>query len=261
MPVTLDATVTATAGVALVRLRLRNTEPVARRVQVANRLDGRLLPPRRHGRPEPGWSDDGYTGVVDADGARALGYAVDLADGTDSTVAATDDPAELVAVSDPDDDAADPLDAARADLPDARPPADAVVPVARSRAADSAPSSTAPAATEATEAGARETDAAECEARTERTERPDYDDEAAVPPGVRRALDAADRRIGRAETLAEGSVADATGVLADGVDPSGLDALVAADAETLSRVADRAAALAQRAEGVSVPVAALERLA
>jgi hypothetical protein len=61
--------------VVLVTVDLRNPSPVDRRVRVTNRLDGPVLPPKRSGVPESGWDDDGFGGVVPADGRRSLGYA------------------------------------------------------------------------------------------------------------------------------------------------------------------------------------------
>jgi len=61
--------------VVLVTVDLRNPSAVDRRVRVTNRLDGPVLAPRRAGVPEPGWDDDGFGGVVPADGRLSLGYA------------------------------------------------------------------------------------------------------------------------------------------------------------------------------------------
>ncbi|MFC7135990.1 hypothetical protein [Halobaculum litoreum] len=263
MPVTLDATVSVEAGVALVCVRVRNTEPVDRHVRVVDRLDGDLLPPRRHGRPAPGWSADGYAGVVSGDDERALGYACDL----DDPEATPDGGPELVAVTDPGSVAADPVDTARSTLADARPPADAVAPAPdesaggdpppeRDPGEGGAPSSptdrTPPSAGESTPAA----EPTPADAPTHATD----DGVPTVPPGVRRSLDAVERRVERAETLADGSVADATAVVAD-TDPAALAALVDADAAVAARVADRARALADRAAAVSVPTDELERLA
>ncbi|MFC4359481.1 hypothetical protein ACFO0N_16175 [Halobium salinum] len=75
VPVTVDWETDARDGVTLVTLVLDNDTPVPQRVQVSNRLDGPVSPPRSAGVPEPGWSREGYEGVVPADGRLALGYA------------------------------------------------------------------------------------------------------------------------------------------------------------------------------------------
>ncbi len=76
-----------------------------------------------------------------------------------------------------------------------------------------------------------------------------------------RYLEEVDGRIARAETLASGSVSDATAVLEGGVAPVGLEELIALDARALTQIAERAESLASRAEAVDVSTSALERLA
>ncbi|WP_053949176.1 DUF7857 domain-containing protein [Halolamina sediminis] len=71
----LDWTQESAAGVTLVRVRLRNERATDRRVRLRNRLDGPVLPPRRHGVPAAGWDRDGVTEVVPANQTVALGYA------------------------------------------------------------------------------------------------------------------------------------------------------------------------------------------
>ncbi|MFD1526834.1 DUF7857 domain-containing protein, partial [Halolamina salina] len=71
----LDWTQESVAGVTLVRVHLRNERATDRRVRLRSRLDGPVLPPRRHGTPAAGWDRDGVTTVVPADGTAALGYA------------------------------------------------------------------------------------------------------------------------------------------------------------------------------------------
>lgn len=72
--VTIDASARGIDGVTLVTVRLSG-EGVARRVRVEQRLDGPVWPPRCEGRPEAGWDETGYEGVVPADGRLVLGYA------------------------------------------------------------------------------------------------------------------------------------------------------------------------------------------
>ncbi|NHN60779.1 MULTISPECIES: hypothetical protein [Halorussus] len=126
--VELDWRVESRADVSLVELLVRNPAATARRVRVANRLDGPVLPPRREGVPEAGWDDGGFEGAVAADECLALGYAV--------RAPPAEPPAELVwteragvhaAERDADAvvDDASPEGVVRS-LGDPRPPADAV---------------------------------------------------------------------------------------------------------------------------------------
>ncbi|MFC6974967.1 hypothetical protein ACFQL1_10210 [Halomicroarcula sp. GCM10025709] len=90
-------------------------------VTVTNCLDGAVRPPRREGCPVPGWTDDGFAGVVDP-GHHALGYAVEAPP--------ADPPARLGAATPAPD--AQPVGerttpgAIVCDLGDPSPPADAV---------------------------------------------------------------------------------------------------------------------------------------
>lgn len=276
MPVSLDSTMTTAAGVALVAVRVRNTEPVARQITVENRLPGSVLPPRRHGVPEPGWSADGYTGVVGAHDDLALGYACRVtgacsdSDGEatapgDTDASDTGFPAELVAVSAPSTGETNPLDDVLAALADHRPPPDAVGPAvgtardpSESSGAVSAGSPADGSESDGAAAGESNSGGASPGGSTTREPRPAP---ATLPPGVIRYLDGADGRIARAETLASGSVSDATAVIDAGIGPVGLQELVALDARALGQIAERAESLAARAEVVDVPTSALERLA
>jgi len=126
--VDLDWRVDAHSDVSLVELTVRNPARTARRVRVANRLDGELWPPRREGVPEAGWDDGGFEGVVAAGGRRALGYASPAAPATPpaeivwSERAGASEPGDP---ADPSDPEATPDGVVRA-LGAARPPADAV---------------------------------------------------------------------------------------------------------------------------------------
>ncbi|MFB6106621.1 MAG: hypothetical protein ABEJ70_06580 [Halobacteriaceae archaeon] len=95
-----------------------------RRVHVANRLDGPVHPPRRGGRPVPGWDASGYRGVVPADGTLALGYA--------TPAPPADPPAELAWSGPAEATETGPADVLR-DLGDPRPPRDAVATADRVR--------------------------------------------------------------------------------------------------------------------------------
>lgn len=272
MPVTLDGRTRIEEGVALVSLRLSNTEPIARGVRIANRLDGAVLPPRRRGRPEPGWSAEGFVGVVDAEDELALGYACEL----QSPDAGAEPPAELVEVSDPADAEPTPMDRAVGGLPGARPPRDAVVagetgvvgtPTVRSATSElfTEPAGSEPDETRPNDdpgGGPGDTEDGSGDRPAAGIDPPAGDDPAgSLPPAVRRYLADAEARIGRAETFETGSLTEATELLEAGVDPAGLAALVAVDGRALARLADRADALATRAEACDVPVGSMERLA
>ncbi|PSQ05867.1 hypothetical protein BRC97_07935 [Halobacteriales archaeon QS_6_71_20] len=261
MPVTIDATATTVGAATLVTVRVHNDEPVARRVRLANRLDGAVLPPRRHGLPEPGWSADGYVGTIPAEGTVGLGYACQSASDPDDS----DRPVELVDVSDPDDADPAPLDRARSTLPDARPPS-AVVGAAPPAEVESAD----PVATGADD-GATGFDSDEHCDDADRSEASTADatqpaatsdaEQAVVPSAVADYLADVEGRVTDAETFAEGSLADATALLEAGIDPEAVERTVAADAAALARLRERAATLAARAAAVEVPTETMERLA
>lgn len=280
MPISLDSGVTTEGGVALVSVRVRNSEPVARRVAVENRLPGSVLPPRRHGLPEPGWSSDGYAGVVDAQDVLVLGYACrvdgdgatsgdeklprDASDASEGPNAPDgwrpEDPVELVDVSDPSTDEADPLSDALAGLADHRPPPDVVAPAVGPAGGQPDPDGSE-AETSTADGSCPDGSSPDEPTSDTSTPRESRSDPATPPPGVARYLEEVDGRISRAETLENGSVSEATAVLEDGIAPVGLEELVALDARTVARIAERAESLAARAEVVDVPTDALERLA
>jgi len=233
MQLEVDTTTRRADGVTFVEVRLRNPGPVARRVRLANRLDGPVLPPRRRGTPEPGWDAEGLTVVVPAGGRRQRGYAC--------PAPPADPPVETVSV-DPAADGPDPAAgpaAARRDLRSARPPPDAVAAPVPDGGRGPAP---------ATDPGSASGSGGEPRG-----------------PGAAEAyLDTAERRIRRGERLTEPGVATATAALAalGGIGPAAaLDDRIDADADRLRRLADRAARLADRAEAADVPVAALRELA
>ena len=237
MSVTLVADAEVRAGVALVTVRVRNPTPVARRIRVANRLAGPVLPPRRSGVPEAGWDDDGVTAIVDADGSAALGYACPLG-GRE----AVDPPAELAAVGDPDERRDDGVARARRDLGAFRPPRDAV-PVG---------GSTPPRAGSTDEEGS-------VGSSPDSANRPP---DTALPSAVAEYLDRVADRIDAAERLTDASVPEATDALAEcDVAPDVLADALDGDAETLHLLSERAGTLASRADATDVPADALRRLA
>jgi len=213
-------------GVVLVTVDLRNPSPVDRRVRVTNRLDGPVLPPKRAGVPEPGWDDDGFDGVVPADGRRSLGYACP-APAKRPPVSVTDEG------RDDGDASATAVDAIR-ELDDPRPPIDAI-PAGRGDEAD----------------GAREASAA-AETASDTT----------IPPAVESWLTAVEERVDRGERLTAASVETATAALDDGEGSvAELAVRLDDDAVALEAIAARATALADRAAATDVPVDDLRRLA
>jgi len=75
--VTLDWELERSDGVTLVEVYV--TAQRRRRVRVANRLDGPVWPPRRHGQPADGWDDGTIEGVVEPDDRLVAGYATPAA--------------------------------------------------------------------------------------------------------------------------------------------------------------------------------------
>lgn len=209
--------------VVLVTVDLRNPSPVDRRVRVTNRLDGPVLPPKRSGVPEPGWDDEGFDGVVPADGRRNLGYAC---------------PAPMkrppVSVTDVGRDGGSESSTAAVairELGDPRPPSDSI-PSEHGHGEDS-------------EGGGETASNAD-----------------PIPPAVESWLTAAEKRIERGERLTDASVETATAALeADGTSVTELVAQLDDDGAALEAVAARAAALADRSAATDVPVDDLRRLA
>lgn len=70
---TLDWHLGTVGDVTLVHLVVR--ADATERVRIENRIDGPVWPPNDRGRPAPGWDEDGYTGIVEADARLVLGYA------------------------------------------------------------------------------------------------------------------------------------------------------------------------------------------
>lgn len=71
--VTLEWSLERTEGVTLVGLVVAAERSC--RVQIENRLEGPVWPPRRNGQPAEGWEDGTFTGCVPADGQLTVGYA------------------------------------------------------------------------------------------------------------------------------------------------------------------------------------------
>jgi hypothetical protein len=261
-----ESSVESAAGVTLVAVRVRNDAPVARRVRVRNLLDGPVCPPRREGVPEAGWDEEGYEGVVPAEGSLGLGYACPASpsagDGSDA-----DDGGPAVAVEPlgrADGDCETPTDAARAvrALGRARPPADAVpdlvpgaaeagpvVEGAAASAPDSPPPAAAPEPADVPDAVVDD-DSPPVREVTESPPSDERPEPAGVPDAVASWLAAVRTRVRRAERLTDASAVDAAAALeaAGGfAGVSSLPARVEADEVALRTLAARAERLADRA--------------
>lgn len=219
--------------VTFVELLASNPTTQARRVRIANRLDGPVWPPRRDGVPESGWDDGGFEGIIPAEETVPLGYTCPAEPTTEPAellwteraAATADEPnsGERFATGRPTEAA----DVVRA-LGDPRPPRDAVPLPSR---------------------------------ETGETKSID------LPDSVSRWLAAVEKRTERAEALANASALPAAAHEVEQV--GGLDevemlvARLEADAETLATVAERTATLRDRADerAAAVPVDCFERLA
>ena len=268
----LDWSVDREGDASLVRVRVRNDATVPRRVRVESRLDGPLLPPRRGGVPETGWDAGGVTAVIDPGERDAFGFAA-LAEPVEPPVeiasvepVPTDADGDRTAAGGSEDVA---LTAVR-DLESHRPPRRAVA----GGEADDRDGESRPDGAEATDADGDATaragdDDADAGDRSgggdaNRSETADRSPSETDPDPIDAWFAAVEARIERAERLTDADLATATGVVeeAGGLDPvAELDERVAADAERLKAVRDRAAALAERAEEREVPTEALEGLA
>ncbi|MEZ3162301.1 hypothetical protein ABNG03_10070 [Halorubrum sp. RMP-47] len=259
----LDWSVDRGEGASLVGVRVRNDGAVPRRVRIESRLDGPLFPPRRGGVPESGWDATGVTAVLDSGERAAFGFAA-LADPTDPPVEiASVEPASVDENGGHGtaEDGTEPVRAAVRDLESHRPPRAAVD---GGGGPDRAASERSDAAVSGSggEGVGRAEDGADGEAdRGESTaESPPG---SATGDGVDAWFAAVEARVERAERLTDTDLETATAVVEErgGLDAvAGLDGRVAADAERLRAVCDRAAALAERAEECEVPSEALEGL-
>ncbi|PSP83922.1 hypothetical protein BRC83_06635 [Halobacteriales archaeon QS_1_68_17] len=245
-------------GVTLVELLVANGDD-PRRVRIDSRLDGPVWPPRQRGVPARGWDEDGFEGVLAPGEYRTLGYA---------TPARPADPPATVAWTEPVDDDSAPSSPAVPDvepspagvvraLGDPRPPRDAVPD----------PESPPNRPLDADASGCRGTPSPP----DQRTPSPSGrgtpsppDRRPDLPAAVGRWLDGVERRLADAERLADATtLAAATRELerADGLDGARrLARALERDRRAMARVADRIEALADRADGLSVPVGTFERL-
>ncbi|WP_434521150.1 hypothetical protein [Halorubrum sp. AS12] len=270
----LDWSVEREGDASLVGFRVRNDGAVPRRVRIESRLKGPVLPPRRGGVAEAGWDAAGVTAVVSPGERETFGFAA-LAD-------AVEPPVEIASVEsvDPgkkdtraaDETGSDLARAAVRDLETHCPPRRAVTgaidPDDRGEAGRGA-GETARNGNSVDRRGGEAGGGAEA---VESTVGSDSGRAATAESTSRTAtadeIDAwfasVETRIDRAERLTDADLATATAVVeeAGGLDAvDGLDERVAADAERLKAIRDRAAALAERAEESEVPTEALEALA
>ncbi|MFC6890101.1 hypothetical protein [Halorubrum trueperi] len=239
-------TVDREGDASLVRCCVRNDEAVPRRVRIENRLDGPVLPPRRAGVPEPGWDATGVTMQLAPGDRRALGFAV--------PAPPEEPPVELREATAAEVESAEtrsPASAALRTLGDHRPPRATVTDEETKRREGTA----------STDAGVR---ADEGDADGVDIETDGKPDPGPSMSGIDEWFAAVERRLERAERLTDTDLATATDVVAESGGIDGIDALderIAADAERLREVSERAAALATRAEATDAPMEALERLA
>lgn len=234
----LDCETTATEGVTLVTVRLRNERATDRRVRVRNRLEGPVLPPRRNNEPEAGWDRDGVTSVVPAGERVSLGYACP---------AERESPPAVIEWVDAEDPEQEPTvaDALRR-LGDARPPravlGEDAEPV-RSEASNSEHATARPANGEPAGRNA-----------TERS---------TVAEGAEELLRAVRERVETVEALAAADVPTAAAILETNGGLAGVQAMgteLDGDAAALRALAAEARALAARAEAATPPEDALRRL-
>lgn len=285
----IDWSVEALEHCSLVRVQLSHSSPVPRRIRLENRLDGPLAPPRRRGVPESGWDETGYEGTVPANGRLAIGYACPASVRHPPVELTRDEP-----VPDPDDAMSEcdtSPEAIRRRLGSGAPPRDAVPsdsidPQGDAEAestsggellseteptseAELTPSTPALPAVPRVTTQTRSRSASTAETSSDGAESSGVDERnrtfgSPVPDAVDDWLDEVERRADHADALTGASVSAATQTLAEigGLDAAeSLPTRLAGDAEALRALAERAEALACRAESTDVPVDALESLA
>lgn len=239
-----------TDGVTLVTCRLASD--ATRRVTLEPTHDPPIWPPRRQGVPAAGWEGDTWTGIVEADRTRGLGYA--------TPVDPADEPVRVVDVEPPDepDDSISAREVVRS-LGDPSPVRDTVP------TADATDGRTQAAGDSQQHAGGGPPDATTQQPREDASgPRPEAARNPDEPSGGAARLDAIDRRLDTASDLASVStpeearsaVANVGGLIA----VRSLVEHLEADRAYLERVGGRTDDLAARAEATTVPLAALERL-
>ncbi|MEE6209752.1 hypothetical protein U3A55_06260 [Salarchaeum sp. III] len=111
-----DARTVERGDVTLVAVLVENTTDRERGVRVTNLLDGPVWPPRTNGVPDDGWSESGYEGVLAPGERRGVGYATPAPPAPNPVRV---DPLERAPAATPNPDPV-------RDLPDPRPPRDAL---------------------------------------------------------------------------------------------------------------------------------------
>lgn len=237
----LDWTLETTAAATLVSLRLRNGRATDRRVSVENCLAGPVLPPRRHGTPEPGWNRTGIITVVPAGETVALGYAC--------PAPAAEPPAVIDDVGAPTGEAREStVETAVRELGEHRPPRDVLT------AENVQPVVTGP---ERPDSGQQPPSSDEGVSKS------DWRSAAPLPDGTAALLGPYRARIRTAEAFGVVGVRDAAALVEANGGLSGVDALAVgldADARKLRALAAAATALAARAQASTPPTEALRRL-
>ncbi len=240
----LDWTQESTAGVTLVRARVRNDRATDRRVRLQNRLDGPVLPPRRHGTPEAGWDRDGVTTVVPADGTVSIGYACPAPTGEPPLTLG-----EVGAATEERDDST--ADAAVRELGDHRPPRAVLESEDDARSSDEMVTDV------------EMPDTAEAGSRSTSTAKPDRPDPDSLPDGAEELFDRYRTRVRTAEALNAAGVVEATALLDANSGLAGAESLASdldSDARELRALARAAESLAARAAATTPPTEALRRL-
>ncbi|ELZ54495.1 MULTISPECIES: hypothetical protein [Halorubrum] len=257
----LDWYVEREGGASLVGFRVRNDGAVPRRVRIESRLDAPVLPPRRGGAAAAGWDAAGVTAVIGPGDEAAFGFAA-LAERVEPPVEVVDiEPADASGAVDGAGDGEDgsAVRAALRDLDDHRPPRRAVDGAGETEGEPADLDRDAGGVESADEEWPDRSSAASADTTPGETEPAEVE-----PAAVDALFAAAEARIDLAERLTDADLATATEAVeeAGGIDAvEGLDERVAADAERLRAIRDRAAALAERAEESDVPTEALEGLA
>lgn len=263
--VSLDWDIEACGPIVLVSVRLDNPTPGVRTIRLRNRLDGPVLPPRRHGVPEQGWDVDGFVGSIPAKGRLAVGYACPVAN--DASLPCDESPVDVeTGVHDSDRNKAEghegnsstPTAVVR-DLGDPRPPADAVPLVEEppQRPIASNPTNGSDATVEQSLGNERD-EAGEAARLVQQ------DEIGKSHPAVEAWFTEIEARVERAEQLDGASVAEATALLRRYGGLSGVEEAEEQrqhDEQLLDAFATRAGELAERAEATEIPLDGLRRLA
>ncbi|SEH36783.1 hypothetical protein SAMN05192561_10173 [Halopenitus malekzadehii] len=282
-------------GLAIVTCLLCNDGPEAKLVRLRNDLDGPVVPPRRHGVPEPGWDRSGYTCHIE--GSSRVGFGYVCATGLDSerrpmTIESVEPIKDEVGRRDTDGTGANAAaDRAIRTLGDHRPPRDCVPgiegPADRAGAAGTRRASadtngeavsTAEGGTAARADGSASTDGGTM--TNEPVDESNVDDpdlgpntdgvgSGRAPDGtaigtVERRIETVSAELDRLTVVSDADLEAATSAVAEA---GGLDALesdvdrIAAEIETLETLRDRLDEVIDRHDRLDVPITTLRRLA